>query len=163
MLIQTNFSEYLLLSNRPDEKPSLRLPDRMPDKPRLTLPGSPDEKLRYAAPGEPFALICDVPPGSKPVRWFKDGRSYSAPRPGVLVDNMEGLIRFNQLMMEDSGVYTCVAENGDHFYSTRLDVNPNHTKGLSVCLSVCLFVSLSNNSFYIYLSNVLPIYLILLQ
>ena len=137
MLIQTNFSEYLLLSDRPDEKPSLRLPDRMPDKPRLTLPGSPDEKLRYAAPGEPFALICDVPPGSKPVRWFKDGRSYSAPRPGVLVDNMEGLIRFNQLLMEDSGVYTCVAENGDHFYSTRLDVNPNHTKGLSVCLSVC--------------------------
>nr|XP_022304452.1 uncharacterized protein LOC111111646 isoform X11 [Crassostrea virginica] len=127
-VVPRNVQEYLLLSDRPDEKPSLRLPDRMPDKPRLTLPGSPDEKLRYAAPGEPFALICDVPPGSKPVRWFKDGRSYSAPRPGVLVDNMEGLIRFNQLMMEDSGVYTCVAENGDHFYSTRLDVNPNHTK-----------------------------------
>ncbi|XP_052682281.1 uncharacterized protein LOC128162900 isoform X14 [Crassostrea angulata] len=120
--------EYLLLSDRPDNKPSLRLPNRMPDKPRLSLPGSPEEKLRYAAPGEQYSLVCDVPDTRSRIYWFKDGVPYASPRPNVMVDNDQGLIRFGALTDADNGVYTCVTANGESTYSTRLSINPRHRK-----------------------------------
>lgn len=130
------FAEYLLLSDRPDKKPSLRLPNRMPDKPRLSLPGSPEEKLRYAAPGEQYSLVCDVPDTRSRIYWFKDGVPYASPRPNVMVDNDQGLIRFGVLTDADDGVYTCVTANGESTYSTRLSINPRHRKGNSTSLFI---------------------------
>lgn len=130
------FAEYLLLSDRPDKKPSLRLPNRMPDKPRLSLPGSPEEKLRYAAPGEQYRLVCDVPDTRSRIYWFKDGVPYASPRPNVMVDNDQGLIRFGVLTDADDGVYTCVTANGESTYSTRLSINPRHRKGNSTSLFI---------------------------
>ncbi|XP_061179522.1 uncharacterized protein LOC133188156 [Saccostrea echinata] len=124
-VVPRNVQEYFLLSERPDEKPSLRLPDAMPEKPRLSLPNSIDQKLRYTRPGQPFAIICDIPPQNQPVRWYRDGLLYTPNRPDVQV--FDRMIQFGQVTENDQGVYSCVAGDGDAISSTRLIVNPRHT------------------------------------
>lgn len=121
------FVEYLLLSERPDNKPSLRLPDSNDEKLRLSLPKDIDQKLHYTGPGQPFALICEIAPQNRPIRWYKDGDIYTPSRPDVQV--YERMIQFGRLTTNDAGVYTCVAGDGELTYSARLLVNPRHTKG----------------------------------
>uniref|UniRef100_A0A8W8MGE4 Ig-like domain-containing protein n=1 Tax=Magallana gigas TaxID=29159 RepID=A0A8W8MGE4_MAGGI len=87
------------------------------------------EKLRYAAPGEQYRLVCDVPDIRSRIYWFKDGVPYASPRPNVMVDNDQGLIRditfsaegrsitLRRIRETDAGVYTCISQRtGDKYH-----------------------------------------------
>lgn len=94
------------------------------DPPKL-MPFLPLMKTR---PGKPFKLFCNAFEGTEPIRyqWFKDGNLFEN-------KEMNAILIFKHITSEDSGNYSCRAENafGSEQRSTRIQV-----QGKDFCLFI---------------------------